>query len=73
MEAKHMKTCHSNSWECNPFTHGFMIFILTEHMEIILQRHASYISSPSSSKSYKCPHINMLCNSFQNRSQIHEN
>ena len=56
MESKHMKTSHSKSWECKPFTHGFLIFLLTENMEIILKRHAYCIaSSSSSSNSYKCP------------------
>ena len=73
MKSKHMKTSHSNSQECKPFTHGFMIFRLTKNMEIILHIHESYITSPSASNSYKCPHTNMLCNSFQNGSQIHEN
>ena len=73
MEANHTKTSHSNSWECNPFTHGFLIFQLIEHMDIRVQIHASYIASPSSSNSYKCPHTFMLCNSFRNGSQIHEN
>ena len=73
MEAKHMKTSHSNSCECKPFTHRFLIFQIIENMGIMLKIHESYISSQSSSKLYKCPHTNMLYNSFQNGSQIHEN
>ena len=42
MEAKYMKTSHSRAWECKPFIHGFMIFRLTYHMEIIVHIHTSY-------------------------------
>ena len=65
MEAKHMKTSHLNSWECKPFTHGFMIFRLKDHMEIRVQIHESYISSLSSSNLEKSPHTNMIYLSFK--------
>ena len=37
MEAKYMKTSHSRAWECKSFIYGFLIFRITEHMEIRLQ------------------------------------
>ena len=42
MEAKHMKTSHSKAWECNTFIHGFMIFRITNNMEIGVNIHTSH-------------------------------
>ena len=40
-----MKTSHPRARECKPFTYGFMIFRIREHMDIRLQRHTSYIQA----------------------------
>ena len=45
LEAKYMKASHSRAWVCKPFIHIFMIFRLTENMEMILQSHTSYFTS----------------------------
>ena len=37
-----MKTSYSRAWESKPFTHGFLIFQITEHMYIRVQIHRSY-------------------------------
>ena len=36
MESKYMKTSHSRAWEGKPFIHVFLIFRLTDNMEMIL-------------------------------------
>ena len=36
MEANYMKTSHSRAWECKPFIHVFLIFLITDHMGMIL-------------------------------------
>ena len=45
MESKYMKTSHSRAWECKPFIHVFLIFRLTEYMDMILHIHTSYYKS----------------------------
>ena len=42
MEAKYMKTSHSRAWECKHFINLFLIFRLTESIEMILHSHTSY-------------------------------
>ena len=42
MEAKYMKTTHSRAWEFKPFTYGFLIFILTESIEMRVHINTSY-------------------------------
>ena len=42
MEAKYKKTSHSRAWECKPFTYVFMIFRITDHMDIKLHIITSY-------------------------------
>ena len=45
MESKYMKTNHSRSWECKPFIHVFLIFRLTENMDMRLQSLTSYFKA----------------------------
>ena len=40
-----MKTNYSKAWECKPFIHVFLIFRLTEHMDMRLQSHTSYFTA----------------------------
>ena len=40
-----MKTSYSRAWECKPFIHVFMIFRLTEDMDMKLQSHTSYFTA----------------------------
>ena len=50
MEAKFMKTSYSRAWECKPFTHGFLIFQITKHMNIRVQSHTSYTQAWASNR-----------------------
>ena len=43
-----MKTSYSIAWECKHLIHVFLIFILKDNMEMILQIHESCIKSFSS-------------------------
>ena len=43
-----MKTGYSRAWECKPFIHVFLIFRLTEHMEMILLIHTMYFIAQAS-------------------------
>ena len=40
-----METSYSRAWECKPFIHVFLIFRLTEHMDMRLQSHTSSIKA----------------------------
>ena len=40
-----MKTSYSRAWECEPLTYVFLIFRLTEHMDMRLQSHTSYFTA----------------------------
>ena len=40
-----MKTSYSIAWECQPFIHVFLIFIIIDHMEMILHIHESCIKA----------------------------
>ena len=40
-----MKTSYLRAWECEPLTYVFLIFRLTENMNIILLIHASYFTA----------------------------
>ena len=40
-----MQTSYSRTWECEPITYVFLIFRITEHIDMILHRHTSYFPS----------------------------
>ena len=62
MEAKFMKTSHSRAWECKPFIHGFMIFQLTDNMDIGVHIHTSQTQAFAS---------NILCKFQAPLQQVH--
>ena len=37
-----MKTSYSRAWEWEPLTYVLLIFLLTDHMDMILKIHTSY-------------------------------
>ena len=60
IEAKVMETSDSMACQCSLFTHEFIGFRPIEDMEIKLKSNTSYMSFPTSSKSYNIPRTNLV-------------